>query len=78
MNMQQTTMTVPENGLTDVFPLLNDWQFVDCADMVMAPDPDFANLCAEHCHYGHQSDHAASLAVPAALLTALYLTPSRA
>lgn len=48
---------------------------VDCADMMAAMDPSFANLCAEHCHQGQQSDHAATLTVPAALLTALYTTP---
>ncbi len=50
-------------------------QAVDCADMMAAMDPSFANLCAEHCHQGQQSDHAATLTVPAALLTALYITP---
>lgn len=37
-------------------------------------DPTFANLCAEHCHQGQQSDHAATLTVPAAMLIALYTT----
>lgn len=50
-------------------------QAVDCADMMAAMDPSFAKLCAEHCHQGQQSDHAATLTVPAALLTALYITP---
>lgn len=48
---------------------------VDCTDMMVAMDPTFANLCAEHCHKGQQSDHAATLTVPAATLTALYTTP---
>lgn len=40
-------------------------------------DPAFANLCAAHCQQGQQSDQAASLTVPAVLLTALYVTPMR-
>lgn len=50
-------------------------QNMNCEDMVGAMDPSFANLCAEHCHQGQQSDHAATLTVPEALLTALYVTP---
>lgn len=45
-----------------------------CAGMGIALDPDSANLCAEHCKYGQQSDHASTLTVPTALLTALYTT----
>lgn len=47
----------------------------NCDDMAGAMDPSFANLCAEHCHQGQQSDQAATLTVPAALLSALYITP---
>ena len=47
----------------------------DCEGMTDAMDPAFAALCAEHCHHGEQSDHAATLAVPAPVLTALYQTP---
>lgn len=46
-----------------------------CAEMAGAMDPEFGNLCAEHCHHGQQSDRAASLAVPAVWLTARYITP---
>ena len=46
-----------------------------CEDMAGAMDTSLANLCAEHCHQGQQSDHVATLTVPAAVLTALYLTP---
>ena len=49
-------------------------QTIDFADMAGPIDPEFANLCAEHCHHGQQSDQAATLGVPAALLTALYFT----
>lgn len=52
-----------------------DPQVADCAGMAGPMDPQFANLCAEHCHHGQQSDQVATLTVPAALLTALYITP---
>jgi hypothetical protein len=45
-----------------------------CADMAGATDPS-PNLCAEHCRYGQQSDHASALTVPAVLLTTLFITP---
>ena len=47
----------------------------NCSDMAGAMDPDAANLCAEHCKYGQQSDHASTLTVPAVILNALYTTP---
>lgn len=50
-------------------------QMPDCSDMVGAMDPDAANLCAEHCKYSQQSDHASTLTVPAVILHALYATP---
>ena len=46
-----------------------------CDDMVGAMDPTSANLCAEHCKYGQQSDRAATVSVPAAALVALYAAP---
>lgn len=49
----------------------------DCNGMPGTPDAGSANLCAEHCKYGQQSDHAPGLTVPAALLNALYTTPRR-
>ena len=48
----------------------------NCEDMAGAVDPSFANLCAEHCHHGQQSDQVATLTVPAVLLNALYVTPA--
>ncbi len=45
-----------------------------CEDMVGALDPEQANLCAEHCKQGQQSDQAPTLTVPVAMLTALYPT----
>ena len=50
-------------------------QMVNCDDMVGTMDPTSANLCAEHCKLGQQSDQAPTLNVPAAVLTALYATP---
>ena len=47
-----------------------------CADMVGATDTASSNLCAEHCKYGQQSDHASTLTIPAVLLSSLYpMTP---
>ena len=50
-------------------------QMPNCSDMAGAMDPDAANLCAEHCKYGQQSDHVSTLTVPAVILNALYTTP---
>lgn len=46
----------------------------DCDDMVGAMDPQSANLCAEHCKQGQQTDHTPTLTLPAAVLAALYET----
>jgi hypothetical protein len=51
-----------------------DVQMPDCDDMVGAMDPESANLCAEHCKQGQQSDQASTLLLPMAMLTALYTT----
>ena len=70
-------MTLPAVGSMDADTALDAaavQQVVPCEDMMGAMDPSFANLCAAHCQQGQQSDHAASLTVPAALLTALYAT----
>jgi hypothetical protein len=45
----------------------------NCDDMAGAMDPAAPNLCAEHCKYGQQSDQAATLNVPAAVMSALYV-----
>lgn len=50
-------------------------QMPSCSDMAGAMDPDSANLCAEHCKYGEQSDHATTLTVPAVIRIALYTAP---
>jgi hypothetical protein len=48
----------------------------NCEDMAMrALDPQNANLCAEHCKFGQQSDQTSTLTVPAVVLMALYFTP---
>ena len=46
----------------------------DCGAMTGAMDPSAANLCAEHCKFGQQSDQASTLTVPAVLLSVLYTT----
>ncbi len=48
----------------------------DCAGMVMPTDAVPSKVCFEHCHYGQQSDHASTITVPVALMTALYAIPS--
>jgi len=51
-------------------------QASNCDDMASAmDDPAAPNLCAEHCKYGQQSDHAPTLNAPAVALTALYAMP---
>ena len=48
----------------------------NCEDMAMrALDPQNANLCAEHCKFGQQSDQTSTLTVPGVVLMALYFTP---
>lgn len=47
-------------------------QSADCVDMAGALDPASPNLCMAHCQQGEQSDQAASLVVPTALLTVRY------
>ena len=46
----------------------------DCDAMTGAMDPSAANLCAEHCKYGQQSDQASTLTVPAVSLSVLSAT----
>ena len=48
---------------------------MDCDDMAGSMDPSSASLRAEHCRQGQQSDQAATLALPAILLTSLYTLP---
>ncbi len=48
----------------------------NCDDMALgAMDPQNANLCAEHCKFGQQSDQTSILKAPAAPLMALYFAP---
>ena len=50
-------------------------QPTNCEEMAGPMDPEYANLCAEHCRHGQHSDQTATLAVPAALLSAFYISP---
>lgn len=50
-------------------------QMTNCDDMAGTMAASSPNLCAEHCKYGQQSDHAATLNAPAAVLVALYVMP---
>lgn len=44
-----------------------------CCDGMGQPDPDNPNLCAEHAHFGQQSDQTQTPTVPAVLLASLYV-----
>ncbi|MGJ7498554.1 hypothetical protein ACSFA8_26340 [Variovorax sp. RT4R15] len=46
-----------------------------CGDMVGMTDAGSPNLCAEHCKFGQQSDHASTLTIPVVLLAPLLLSP---
>ena len=61
-------------GDATVTPMTMSMPMVNCDDMAGPMDAALPNLCAEHCKYGQQSDHAATLVVPAAVLIALYDT----
>ena len=73
--MQMTSPAAADPQSTDTAMAATGQAAMNCEDMAGAMDSSFANLCAEHCHQGQQSDHTATLTVPAVLLTALYLTP---
>lgn len=68
VQMQMALVTASDADAADALPAM------DCEGMTGPMDPDFANLCAEHCHHGQQSDQASTLTVPAVMLTALYDT----
>lgn len=73
MQMPAEGASADEQGLADGdLPMA---QMSNCDDMAGAIDPAAPNLCAEHCKYGQQSDHAPTLNAPAAVLTALYVMP---
>ena len=65
----------PDGDATDVAESATARKAPNCDGMAGSMDPEFANLCAEHCHHGQQSDQVATVTVPAALLSALYITP---
>jgi hypothetical protein len=53
-------------------------EMTDCAGMMSQLDQASPNLCAEHCHYGEQSDQLRTPAAPTVSLVSLYtvaLTP---
>lgn len=79
-NTQMPTIELFKTSSDEVAVLAATNQAVPCEsmgdDMAMGPlDPQNANLCAEHCKFGQQSDQATTLSVPAALLMALYFVP---
>ncbi len=75
VDMQVGATAVADANSNDDTSATADSQPMDCASMAGPMDPEFANLCAEHCRHGQQSDQAGTLTVPTVLLTALYFTP---
>jgi len=76
MKMQMTAAAASDVGSADAAVAATHQQPPNCEGMGAPMDPEFANLCAEHCRQGQQSDHAATLTVPAVRLSALYVTPA--
>lgn len=72
---QATDFGTPMSEPADAATLRMVEQAPACDDMAGAMDPTSANLCAEHCKYGQQSDQASTVNVPAAALVALYALP---
>ena len=75
MKMQTPAAAAPDGDATDLAQSATDRQAPNCDGMAGPLDPEFANLCAEHCHHGQQSDQPATMTVSAALPSALYITP---
>lgn len=74
MSMLTASPAPSRDGANEGMPTTVMEHAIDCADMAGSMDTEFANLCAEHCHHGQQSHEAATLTVPAVLLTVLYTT----
>lgn len=55
---------------TDDNPVMN---MAACCDGMDQPDPDNPNLCAEHAHFGQQSDQTQIPTLPTVLLVSLYV-----
>ena len=72
--MQMPAASASTNDLSSANADMPMAQASHCDDMASMMDSSSPKLCAEHCKYGQQSDHAATLNVPAVVLTALYLT----
>lgn len=79
MTLRMALAAVPDAGPIDAAMATSataDPPATRCEDMTGPIDAGFANLCAEHCRQGQQSDHAPALTVPAATRSALYITAS--
>jgi hypothetical protein len=48
---------------------------MDCEGMASQPDQTSPNLCAEHCHYGQQSDQTRTPTAPEISMISLYVVP---
>ncbi len=73
---QQTAAAIQSQTDASAAPLAASTERTgECVTMAGTMDPQSPNLCAEHCRYGEQSDRLPSFTLPAATLTALYVTP---
>lgn len=74
-NMQMPAASASANEQSSANADMPMAQMSNCDDFAGTMDSSSPNLCAEHCKVGQQSDHAPTLNAPAAVLTALYVTP---
>jgi hypothetical protein len=73
MQMPAANVSTPEPNDANVgVPMA---RMINCDDMAGTMDASSPNLCAEHCKYGQQSDHAPTLNAPTAVVIALYAIP---
>jgi hypothetical protein len=76
MDVKQSAMAFVDGNSGDSTGTVASNQITNCEDMAIGTmDPQNANLCAEHCKVGQQSDKTSTLTVPAGLLMALYFAP---
>lgn len=76
MGIKQSAIAFVDGNSGDSTGTVASNQITNCEDMAIGTmDPQNANLCAEHCKVGQQSDQTSTLTVPAVLMMALYFAP---
>jgi hypothetical protein len=73
--MQQTVPAATATASLGGDGVTTEPMAMHCENMTGPMGSSFANLCAEHCHQGQQISDAATMTVPAAILSVLYLAP---